>query len=98
MQSVSQSRKFYRIAALSMIAVGSALLIFSVADILNQRTMCQDNLYVGGDVLAAEPDRCVDPMFEIGWSSYNGFINVILAICLLAFGGSIIGMITRLGN
>lgn len=95
MQPVSQPRKFYTIIALSMIVAGSALLIFSVADILNPREMCQDTLYAGG-VLMAEPNHCIDPVFEIGWSSSDSFILIILAICLLAFGGAIVGMIIRL--
>ena len=94
---MSQSRKFYTIAALSMIVAGSALLLFSVADIVNPRTMCQDDLDLGRtDVLVSEPSHCIDPVFEIGWSSSNSVIHTILAICLLAFGGAIVGMITRL--
>jgi hypothetical protein len=71
--------------------------IFSVVGIMNPLTMCKDNLDVGSkDVLVSEPSHCVDPVFEIGWSTSNSFIHIMLTICLLAFGGPIVGMITRL--
>lgn len=67
MHSLSQPRKFYAIAELSMIVAGSALLLFSVADIVNPRTMCQENLDAGRiEVLVvSEPSLCIYPMFEI---------------------------------
>lgn len=94
MQSVSQPRKFYTIIALSMIAAGSALLIFSVADIVTPRATCHDNLDFGVDILVSKPAHCVDPFYMA--PQYNNFILIILAICLLAFGGAIVGMIIRL--
>lgn len=39
--------KFYSIVALSMIVVGSALLVFSVAGTHNPRKACQDDLDKG---------------------------------------------------
>ena len=93
LQSVSQPRKFYTIIALSMIAAGSALLIFSVADIVTPRATCHDNLDAGAGELVSRPAHCIDP-FEM--PQYNNFILIILAICLLAFGGAIVGMIMRL--
>ena len=98
LQSLNQPRKFYRIAALSMIAVGSALLLLSASNIMTRQAMCQDNLDVGNgrtDILTESSSRCIDPMFEIAPSS-NDFILIILAICLLAFSGAILGIITRL--
>jgi hypothetical protein len=86
LQTTSKPRKFYRITALAMMIAGSALLLFSVSNIINRQAACQD------DVI---PAHCIDPMFEIAPSS-NDFILIILAICLLSFGGSILGMITRL--
>jgi len=72
-----------------MIVIGFALLLFSVSDILNPRSACQDDLDVGGvNVLVLEPAHCTDT-FEIAPSSY-GFILTILAICLLAFGAAIL--------
>ena len=92
MQSVSQPRKFYTIIALSMMVAGSALLIFSVADIVTPRATCHDNLDFGVDIVS-RPAHCID-QFEM--PQYNSFITIILAICLLAFGGAIVGMIIRL--
>lgn len=77
-----------------MIVAGSAPLIFSVADVLAPPATCYDNLDFGADILRSEPAHCIDP-FEMPQSS-NSFILIILAICLLAFGGAIVGMITRL--
>jgi hypothetical protein len=70
-----------------MLIAGSALLLLSISHILDRQTACQD--------YAKPPARCIDPMYEIA-PSFNDFILIILAICLLAFGGSILGMITRL--
>jgi hypothetical protein len=92
-QSIGRQKQFYKIAALSMIVAGSVLLIFSVADVLAPRATCHDNLDVGADILMSEPAHCID-LFEM--PSSNSFILIILAICLQAFGGAIIGMITRL--
>jgi hypothetical protein len=80
-----------------MIVAGSAILLFSVWDVLMPREMCQDILIVsdGGDVLAVEQAPCVDPMYELAPYS-NNFIPIILSICLMAFGGAILGMIIRL--
>ncbi|HEU4605126.1 MAG TPA: hypothetical protein VFS46_02690 [Nitrososphaera sp.] len=90
---MSQPRKFYTITALSMISAGSALLIFSVADIVTPQATCHDNLDFGVDILVSRPAHCTDP-FEM--PQYNNFILIILAICLLAFGGAIVGTIIRL--
>ena len=96
-QTTSKPKKFYRIAAMAMIIAGSALLLISVSNIFNRQAMCQDNLVLDrGDILSGPLSaRCIDPTFEIAPSS-NDFILIILAISLLAFGGSILGMITRL--
>ena len=93
MQPVSQLRKFYTIIALSMIVAGSARLIFSVADVLAPKATCHGNLDAGVDILRLEPAHCVDPFNMV---QYNNFILIILAICLLALGGAIVGMIMRL--
>jgi hypothetical protein len=96
-QTTSKPRKFYRIVAIAMIIAGSALLLISVSNIFNRQTICQDNLVLDrGDILS-EPlsATCIDPTYEIAPSS-NDFIMIILAICLVAFGGSILGMIVRL--
>lgn len=87
LQTTSKPRKFYQITALAIIIAGSALLLFSVLNIINRQATCQDD--------AMSSARCIDPMYEIAPSS-SDFILIILAICFLAFGGSIIGMITRL--
>lgn len=49
MKSLSRPRKFYTIIALSMM-VSSALLIFSVADIVTPGATCHDNLNFDGSL------------------------------------------------
>lgn len=95
MQSLSLQRRFYKMAALSMIVAGSAILLFSVWDILAPREMCQDTFIVSdsGDIVTVKPSHCIDPYFA---PSSNNFIPIILSICLMAFGGAILGMIIRL--
>ncbi|MGI0015110.1 MAG: hypothetical protein ACREBU_16980, partial [Nitrososphaera sp.] len=98
-KSVNEPKKFYRIVGVAMIVVGATLLVPSVSSILNPTARCQDNLEVT-DVLAdtSAPVGCIDPTFEIVNSSSDSFVIVILSICLLAFGGAILGMINRLGK
>ena len=82
-----------------MIAVGATLIVLSVSSILNPPVRCQDNLdvpdYLEG---SSAPVGCIDPAFEIVISSSNNFVLAILSICLLAFGGVMLGMIDRLGR
>jgi hypothetical protein len=99
MWSISRQRRFYKISALSMIAIGSALLAFSAWGMLKPREMCQDILVIGDagaatNVLAARQNPCIDPLYGYYGSSGN-FILVVSSICLVAFGGAIVGMITR---
>lgn len=97
MQSLNRQRRFYKITALSIMVAGSALLLFSTWDVLMPWAMCQETYMItdSGDVLARTQLPCIDPTYEIGQSS-NDFIPVLLSICLMAFGGAIMGMIIRL--
>jgi len=82
-----------------MIVVGAALLILSISNILNPPTRCQDNLdRLYYDSQSLTPVGCVDPALELLGPSSNNFVILILSICLVAFGATILGMITRLGK
>ena len=99
MKSVSEPKKFYRIVGVATIVVGATLLVLSVSSIVYPTARCQDNLEVTGNpVSPSAPVGCIDPTFEIVNSSSDSFVIVILSICLLAFGGAILGMINRLGK
>jgi hypothetical protein len=77
-----------------MIAAGTALLLITLSGILNPREQCQDYM--------VEPDRLYaypcEPTFDPGFylPSTDAFIMTVLSLCLVAFGGVIVGMIIRL--
>jgi len=96
-KAINAPNKVYRILALAMIVVGAALLILSVSSILNPPARCQDNLdRLYYDSQSSTPVGCVDPALELLGPSSNNFVILILSICLVAFGATILGMITRL--
>lgn len=78
-----------------MIAAGASLLLITISGILNPPQLCQDYVVI-------EPDRLYfphcEPTFYPGFylSSADGFIVIVLSLCLMAFGGAIVGMIIRL--
>ena len=86
MKSESASPTFYKIIAVSMIVIGSALLAFSIWSMVTPKIMCQDNLGCN-----------IDEYFYMS-PIQNDFIFIILSICLIAFGAVIYGMIIRLGR
>lgn len=97
MKSVTEPNKFYKWIAVSMMAIGALLLFISVSGILYPREMCQDD--IGVDRILVYPDGApcepsIDPGFYL--LSANGFIMIVLSLCLMAFGGAIVGMIIRL--
>lgn len=78
-----------------MIAVGAALLLITISGVLTPRATCQDYMVLEPDRLylhSCEPR--IDPGFYL--PSVDGFVMIVLSICLMAFGGVIIGMIIRL--
>jgi hypothetical protein len=78
-----------------MIAAGAALLLITISGVLNPRATCQDYVVIEPDRLylrSCEPT--IYPGFQL--SSAESFIMIVLSICLMAFGGVIIGMIIRL--
>jgi hypothetical protein len=101
MKSVTEPSRFYKSIGVAMIAVGAALLLVTLSGVLNPRATCQDDFPVGReDVLAdSYPAPCeptIDPGFYL--PSADGFIMIVLSLCLMAFGGAIFGMIIRLGK
>ena len=86
LKSEGASPTFYKIIAVSMIVIGSALLAFSIWNMVTPKIMCQDNLGCN-----------IDEYFYMSPIS-NDFIFLILSICLIAFGAVIYGMIIRLGR
>lgn len=92
MQSLGRHRRFYQLAALSMIAAGSAMLLFSVWDALKPRAPCHDIFVGGATSTMMRQGPCVD---QYGIPQSSNFIPIILSISLMAFGGAIVGMIVR---
>ena len=86
LKSESASPTFYKIIAVSMIVIGSALSAFSIWSMVTPKIMCQDNLGCN-----------IDPYFYVS-PIQNDFIVIILSICLISFGAVIYGMIIRLGR
>jgi len=86
LKSEGASSTFYKIIAVSMIVIGSALSAFSIWNMVTPKIMCQDNLGCN-----------IDEYFYMSPIS-NDFIFLILSICLIAFGAVIYGMIIRLGR
>jgi len=86
LQSERASPILYKIIAVSMIVIGSALLTFSIWNMVTPKVMCQDNLGCN-----------IDEYFYMS-PIQNDFIFLILSICLIAFGAVIYGVIIRLGR
>lgn len=86
LKSVHAMATFYKIIALSMIVIGSALSALSVWSIVSPKVMCQDNI-----------DCNIDEIFYLS-PIQNDFILLFLSSSLIAFGAAIYGMIIRLGR
>ena len=95
MKSVTEPSRIYKWIGASMIAAGAALLLITISGVLNPRATCQDDMAIVTDILYAYP---CEPRIEPGLylPSADSFIMIVLSICLMAFGGAIIGMIIRL--
>ena len=86
LKSAHANRIFYKITALSMIVIGSALSALSLWSMVTPKIMCQDNV-----------DCNIDEYFYVS-PIQNDFILLILSLSLIAFGAAIYGMIIRLAR
>jgi hypothetical protein len=78
-----------------MMVVGTALFLVNLSGILNSRATCQD--YMVMEPARLYPPHCEPTIFPGFYlSSADGFIMIVLSLCLMAFGGVIVGMIIRL--
>lgn len=95
MKSVTEPGRLYKWIGVSMIAAGAALLLITISGVLNPRATCQDYMVLEPDRLYLPP---CEPTFDPGFylQSADGFIMIVLSLCLIAFGGVIVGMIIRL--
>jgi hypothetical protein len=97
MKSVTEPNRFYKWIAVSMMVIGGLLLFISVSEILYPREMCQDDIWLDRPLIYPDGAPCepsVDPGFYL--PPTDGFIMTVLSLCLMAFGGVIVGMIIRL--
>jgi hypothetical protein len=99
MRLVFEPKRLYRIAALIMIIIGSSLIAIVLAAELTPRNQI-DCIF---DPSPGIGDRCLpeteqENNFLIYLPTYANFILLVAGVSLIAFGGSILGMVLRLGR
>ncbi|HEV8404518.1 MAG TPA: hypothetical protein VGQ13_01300 [Nitrososphaera sp.] len=99
MRLVLEPKRLYRITALIMIIIGSSLIAIVLAAELTPRKQIECIF----DATPGIGDRCLveteqENNFLIYLPPYATFILLVSGVSLIAFGGSILGMVLRLGR
>lgn len=96
MRLVLESKRVYNIIAIAMLVIGGSMIASVIATELSPRNL------PGCNVLPPPGPECSDvptnePSLDDYFPSNSNFIFLAGGISLVAFGGSILGMVLRLG-